>query len=59
MIKHKVDVSRLESYNWDCPRCEGFNKEDLGPNLQNILFCKDCGTEIKFDIRDGWTWEEV
>ena len=59
-MEHKVDVSIFKSYNWDCPRCGQFNKTDIGLNEElNSLICEGCGAEIKYNQKDGWTWEEL
>ena len=60
MMDHKVDVLIVKSYNWDCPKCGGFNHKTSGLNEEiNSFTCECCGAEIKYNVKDGWIWEEA
>lgn len=42
-----VDVSIFKGYNWGCPRCKAFNKRITNFNVDEILACPYCGTQVK------------
>ena len=56
-----VDVSIFKTYNWDCPRCNAFNKKIIHFNIDiDILVCQYCGAQVEYstDPVDDWVFEE-